>query len=197
MAHDNRSTRVRGWYAPRQRCSISPTFFRRAACSRVPRSLARWRTALVAAPNYQAALACGFFTGFALAGVYPPAMKMISTWFRSQRGLAVGTIVGALTVGKAGPDPRPRHSRCRRNSGRPLREHRRDRGILACHLRYSDGPYPFPPRPFSWSLVATVFREPRWRARNRWAPRAHVRALQRVDVVARVRGGEHCGRGDG
>ena len=30
-------------------------------------------------------------------------MKMISTWFKSQRGLAVGTVVGALTVGKAGP----------------------------------------------------------------------------------------------
>ena len=30
-------------------------------------------------------------------------MKMISTWFRSQRGLAIGTIVGALTVGKATP----------------------------------------------------------------------------------------------
>ena len=30
-------------------------------------------------------------------------MKMIATWFRARRGLAVGTIVGALTVGKATP----------------------------------------------------------------------------------------------
>src|SRR5678816_4212826 len=58
---------------------------------------------LLLAPTYSTALVCRFATGFALAGVYPPAMKMISTWFRSQRGLAVGTIVGALTVGKAGP----------------------------------------------------------------------------------------------
>src|SRR5205823_6000656 len=28
---------------------------------------------------------------------------------------------------------------------------------------YVDGPYPFPPRAFSWSLVATVLRERRWR----------------------------------
>jgi hypothetical protein len=28
---------------------------------------------------------------------------------------------------------------------------------------YVDGPYPFPPRPFSWSLVATVFNERQWR----------------------------------
>ena len=30
-------------------------------------------------------------------------MKMAATWFRSARGLAIGTIVGALTVGKAMP----------------------------------------------------------------------------------------------
>jgi sugar phosphate permease len=30
-------------------------------------------------------------------------------------------------------------------------------------LWYVDGPYPFPPRPFSWGLVATVFHERRWR----------------------------------
>jgi MFS family permease len=28
---------------------------------------------------------------------------------------------------------------------------------------YEDGPYPFPPRPFSWGLVAVVVREQRWR----------------------------------
>jgi MFS family permease len=30
-------------------------------------------------------------------------------------------------------------------------------------LLYRDGPYPFPPRPFSWGLVAEVVRERRWR----------------------------------
>jgi MFS family permease len=30
-------------------------------------------------------------------------------------------------------------------------------------LWYVDGPFPFPPRPFSWGLVATVFRERRFR----------------------------------
>lgn len=58
---------------------------------------------LLLAPGYGAALLARFFTGFFLAGVYPPAMKMISTWFRSGRGLAIGTVVGALTVGKASP----------------------------------------------------------------------------------------------
>ena len=49
--------------------------------------------AILIAPSYESALALRFFTGFFLAGVYPPAMKMIATWFRNQRGLAIGTIV--------------------------------------------------------------------------------------------------------
>src|SRR5439155_1039632 len=59
--------------------------------------------ALLAAPTYAVALVSRFLTGFCLAGVYPPAMKMIATWFSSGRGLAIGTVVGALTVGKAVP----------------------------------------------------------------------------------------------
>ena len=42
-------------------------------------------------------------TGFFLAGVYPPALKLMATWFRSGRGLALGTCVGALTLGSALP----------------------------------------------------------------------------------------------
>ncbi|HEV7837104.1 MAG TPA: MFS transporter, partial [Gemmatimonadaceae bacterium] len=58
---------------------------------------------VLVAPGFKGALLLRFLTGFFLAGVYPPAMKMISTWFRSRRGLAIGVIVGALTVGKAVP----------------------------------------------------------------------------------------------
>ena len=58
---------------------------------------------LIVSGAFISGLACRFVTGFALAGVYPPAMKMASTWFRARRGLAIGTVVGALTVGKATP----------------------------------------------------------------------------------------------
>src|SRR5215831_20910826 len=44
-----------------------------------------------------------FATGFFLAGVYPPGMKIMATWFRRGRGLALGVLVGALTLGKAFP----------------------------------------------------------------------------------------------
>jgi len=46
--------------------------------------------ALLIAPGYAFALVTRGFTGFFLAGVYPPAMKMVATWFRSVRGLAAG-----------------------------------------------------------------------------------------------------------
>lgn len=49
------------------------------------------------------ALPLRFATGFFLAGVYPPALKLIATWFRRGRGLALGLMVGALTVGSALP----------------------------------------------------------------------------------------------
>jgi MFS family permease len=43
------------------------------------------------------------FTGFFLAGVYPPALKLMATWFQRGRGLALGILVGAITVGSAMP----------------------------------------------------------------------------------------------
>ena len=44
-----------------------------------------------------------FLTGFCLAGVYPPGMKLAATWTRRHRGLAIGLVVGALTIGSAAP----------------------------------------------------------------------------------------------
>ena len=42
-------------------------------------------------------------TGFFLAGVYPVGMKIIAGWFQRGRGLALGIMIGALTVGSALP----------------------------------------------------------------------------------------------
>ena len=49
------------------------------------------------------AIGCRFATGFFLAGVYPPALKLMATWFRARRGRALGILVGALTIGSALP----------------------------------------------------------------------------------------------
>ncbi|HWL23245.1 MAG TPA: MFS transporter [Ureibacillus sp.] len=42
-------------------------------------------------------------TGITLAGVYPIAVKMLSQWFPKKRGLAMGILIAALTLGSAFP----------------------------------------------------------------------------------------------
>jgi MFS family permease len=42
-------------------------------------------------------------TGAAQAAAYPVAIKLVSGWFRRDRGLATGVIIGALTLGTALP----------------------------------------------------------------------------------------------
>jgi MFS family permease len=117
---------------------------------------------LLVVPSYGWALASRALTGFALAGVYPPAMKMVATWFRSARGFAVGVLIGALTIGKS----------------MPYLVHALDLGevpvvwsatasaLVAAVLvgvLYREGPFPFPSRPFHWGLVGEVVRERKWR----------------------------------
>jgi MFS family permease len=119
--------------------------------------------AILIAPSYGTALTLRFLTGFCLAGVYPPAMKMIATWFKSQRGLAIGTIVGALTVGKA----TPYLVHAIPNVGVDAVILTASAGAVLAALvvmtGFDEGPFPFAPRPFSWGLVATVVREKEWR----------------------------------
>jgi MFS family permease len=129
-----------------------PYFAASALCAALANAL------LVAAPGLAAALVLRFLTGFFLAGVYPPAMKMIATWFRSARGLAIGTIVGALTLGKASP------YLVRALGGTRLEPTvlAASAGAVAAALLvgwgYREGPFPFARRPFSWRLVGTVVR---------------------------------------
>jgi MFS family permease len=114
--------------------------------------------ALVGAGDYRTALAWRFATGVCLAGVYPPAMKMAATWFRTDRGLAIGVIVASLTVGKAAP-----------YLVRSVDVSGTGTVVLAASLGavlsavlvavgYRDGPFEFPRRPFSWRLVKSVAR---------------------------------------
>jgi MFS family permease len=113
-------------------------------------------TGLLLAPGYESALVLRFLTGFFLAGVYPPAMKMVATWFRDRRGLAIGILVGALTVGKATPFLVNAFAQASitfvvmtASAGAVV-------AGLVVWRAYRPGPYPFGRRPFSWRLVGTV-----------------------------------------
>ena len=60
-------------------------------------------TFAVIAHGVSTAIVLRFLTGACLAGVYPPGMKLIATWFREGRGAALGVLIGALTLGKGSP----------------------------------------------------------------------------------------------
>ena len=59
--------------------------------------------ALSARDSISAALIFRFLTGAALAGVYPPGMKILAGWFRERRGFALGAMIGSLAIGSALP----------------------------------------------------------------------------------------------
>jgi MFS family permease len=50
-----------------------------------------------------AALGLRLLTGIALAGVYPSAVKLMATWFERGRGMVLGLLIGALTLGSSLP----------------------------------------------------------------------------------------------
>jgi MFS family permease len=131
------------------------------ACSALAGAVAN--AAILWAGGFHVALALRFLTGVCLAGVYPPAMKMIATWFRTQRGLAIGTVVGALTIGKA--TPYLVHA-IPGVGVRPVVLTASAGALMAAILvaiGYREGPYPFAARPFSWKLVSDVVRVREWR----------------------------------
>jgi MFS family permease len=55
------------------------------------------------ATDLATALPFRFLTGLGVAGVYPVAMKVLAGWFRERRGLAVGVLIGGITIGSALP----------------------------------------------------------------------------------------------
>jgi MFS family permease len=67
--------------------------------------LAALATALIPtlATGLTLALPLRFLTGLFLAGVYPVGMKIMATWTKEDRGLGIGLLVGALTLGSASP----------------------------------------------------------------------------------------------
>lgn len=123
--------------------------------------------ALVAASDgLGMALPLRFLTGFFVAGIYPPAMKVMATHFRTGRGLALGVMIGALTLGSALPHL------VNGLGGADWRAVILTSSALTVAggfvvLRFvNDGPYPFARGSFQPRYMFRMFRDPAVRLAN-------------------------------
>ena len=132
------------------------------------RRLVAWASLGAAVATVGVALASGpgwglgfrFLTGAALAGVYPPGMKIAAGWFREARGWAIGILVGALTLGSAVP-----------HLVRWVVPADMWRGVVLIAAASAllggaiillvphDGPFAAPSPPFSWSAAPQMLRD--------------------------------------
>ncbi len=121
------------------------------------------------ATDLVSALPFRFLTGAGIAAVYPIGMKVLASWFRGRRGLAVGTLTGAVTIGSAMPH-------LLRAGGTWLAVDWRivvlaasacaAVGALIAALAVHDGPFATPAVRFSPAVARATLREPSVRLAN-------------------------------
>ncbi|MEO6487536.1 MAG: MFS transporter [Thermoanaerobaculia bacterium] len=104
------------------------------------------------------AIALRFMTGLFLAGVYPPGMKIIATWYRQGRGFALGVLVAALTLGKASPYLVNAIGSSNWRVNVATASLLAAAGAILMLLFVKDGPYALPNQPFDPTQVIAVFR---------------------------------------
>ena len=115
---------------------------------------------VAAAPGVTMGIACRLLTGAALAGVYPPGMKIAAGWFKEGRGLAIGVLVGALTLGSASPHlVRWAVSPAAWRVVLVVAAVSAIAGGLLVLLVPSDGPYAAPSPPFSLAAAPRILRD--------------------------------------
>jgi MFS family permease len=99
-------------------------------------------------------------TGFFLAGVYPVGMKIVSTWTQKDRGLGIGLLVGALTLGSASPqllnalgDTKNWQNVLYISAAAAALG-----GLIAASF-VRQGPYQSPAPPFRWAYAGQILRD--------------------------------------
>jgi MFS family permease len=107
--------------------------------------------------NY--ALLLRFTTGLFLAGIYPVGMKIMATWTKEDRGLGIGLLVGALTVGTA--SPHLLNALGGVTEWKPalyLASAFATLGALIAFFFVDEGPYRTKTPPFNWKFVGEISR---------------------------------------
>ena len=138
--------------------------------------------AVLVAPGAWPAIGLRFLTGVALAAVYPPAMKMAASWFVSRRGLALGLLIGALTLGKAVPYLMTTVFGDRWQLTLLVASGLSLLGGLLVFLLARDGPFLAPSRAFDPHAIRRLLRIRGVRLAIAGLSRPHVGALRDVDV---------------
>ncbi|SEL46379.1 Nitrate/nitrite transporter NarK [Pseudoxanthomonas sp. GM95] len=100
-------------------------------------------------------------TGVFLAGVYPPAMKLVATWFVQGRGLALGVLIGAITIGSASPHLLGALGGAQWQAVIVATSAATLAGALLIAAGVREGPFPFPKAPFRLADAAATLRNRR------------------------------------
>lgn len=124
--------------------------------------LAALATALIPgfATGLMLALPLRFLTGMFLAGVYPVGMKIMATWTKEDRGLGIGLLVGALTIGSASPHLINAFGGV--GDWKPvlfLSAALAALGGIIASTFVSEGPYRSPSPPFNWKYVGEIWKQ--------------------------------------
>jgi len=112
--------------------------------------------AVLVAPGPGAVIALRFLTGAALALVYPPGMKIVAGWVRDGRGLALGLLIGALTLGKAFPHLLTAIFGAEWREPMLLVSGLAVAGGVLVHATVGDGPYVSPTAPFDPHAIRRI-----------------------------------------
>lgn len=120
--------------------------------------------AFAASGGFGAGLVWRFATGLCLAGIYPVGMKLVAGWTPERKGLALGWLVGMLTLGTAFP-----HLVRGMSPDWDWRLVVLASSVLAVTAaflvgRLGDGPHAHATGRFDWGGVLRAFRRPRFRA---------------------------------
>jgi len=103
------------------------------------------------------ALPLRFLTGLCLAGVYPVGMKIMAGWTKADRGLGIGLLVGALTIGSASPHLiNALEFAADWRATLLISAAAAAAGGVLCLLFVRDGPYAAPAPPFNFGYVGEV-----------------------------------------
>jgi MFS family permease len=121
---------------------------------------------LATATGPDAALPLRFVTGFFVAGIYPPSLKIMASHVQRGRGVALGLMIGGLTLGSATPHLVNGLGGLDWRLVIVVTSALTALGGLAVLVLVPDGPYPFPRGSFEPRYLFRSFRDPAVRLAN-------------------------------